>query len=149
MRVIDAFNLAARIHAGQVDKAGAPYILHPVRVMLGLPSDASDIERMAALLHDAIEDGPAGTREELLAAGAPEDLMTLLDALTKVPGEGYDAYIRRVAQSSAHRVKWADMADNSDPERLALLPPALADKLRAKYERAKFVFWDARYGLSI
>lgn len=31
-----AIELAARAHAGQVDKAGAPYILHPLRLMLAV-----------------------------------------------------------------------------------------------------------------
>ena len=29
-----AIEIAARTHAGQLDKGGAPYILHPLRVML-------------------------------------------------------------------------------------------------------------------
>ena len=31
-----AIELAARAHAGQLDKAGLPYILHPLRVMLAV-----------------------------------------------------------------------------------------------------------------
>jgi (p)ppGpp synthase/HD superfamily hydrolase len=31
-----AIEIAAKAHAGQVDKAGEPYILHPIRVMLGV-----------------------------------------------------------------------------------------------------------------
>ena len=31
-----AIAIAATAHAGQTDKAGAPYILHPLRVMLRL-----------------------------------------------------------------------------------------------------------------
>ena len=52
----DAIALAALKHKGQTDKAGAPYILHPLRVMLGLGPHATEDERIAAVLHDVIED---------------------------------------------------------------------------------------------
>jgi hypothetical protein len=50
-----AIALAACAHAGQVDKAGQPYILHPLRVMLRL--SGAD-ERIVAVLHDVVEDTP-------------------------------------------------------------------------------------------
>jgi len=48
-----AIALAAKAHEGQVDKAGAPYILHPLRMMLKL---SSTDERITAVLHDVVED---------------------------------------------------------------------------------------------
>ncbi len=48
-----AITIAATAHAGQIDKAGAPYILHPLRVMLRVTTEA---ERITAVLHDVIED---------------------------------------------------------------------------------------------
>ena len=65
-----AIEIAARGHAGQTDKAGAPYILHPLRVMLRLADEAG---RIAAILHDVgtllldlrILDKPALTAEDL------------------------------------------------------------------------------------
>jgi hypothetical protein len=45
-----------RAHAGQVDKAGNPYWQHPVSVMGRLGPDATESEKLAALLHDVIED---------------------------------------------------------------------------------------------
>jgi (p)ppGpp synthase/HD superfamily hydrolase len=50
-----AIAIAAEAHAGQVDKAGAPYVLHPLRMMLTLSSNA---ERIVAVLHDVVEDCP-------------------------------------------------------------------------------------------
>lgn len=41
-----AIEIAARAHAGQTDKAGQPYILHPLRVMLAVNSLP---EKMAAV----------------------------------------------------------------------------------------------------
>ena len=50
-----AVEIAARAHAGQVDKAGMPYLFHPLRVMLSVSTPE---ERMAAVLHDVVEDTP-------------------------------------------------------------------------------------------
>ena len=50
-----AIAIAAEARAGQVDKAGAPYVLHPLRMMLTLSSNA---ERIVAVLHDVVEDCP-------------------------------------------------------------------------------------------
>jgi hypothetical protein len=44
-----AIAIAAEAHAGQVDKAGAPYVLHPLRMMLRM---SSIDERIVAALHD-------------------------------------------------------------------------------------------------
>ena len=48
-----AIGIAVHVHNGQVDKAGKPYILHPIRIMMKMEK----IEEMiAAVLHDVIED---------------------------------------------------------------------------------------------
>ncbi len=68
MRTIEkAIEIAARAHAGQRDKAGAPYIFHPLRLMLAVRGDEV---RMAAVLHDVVEDTPL-TFEDLLSEGFP------------------------------------------------------------------------------
>ena len=51
--VEDAVSIAARAHRGQKDKAGAPYLLHPLRMMLRMDTEAA---MMAAVLHDVVED---------------------------------------------------------------------------------------------
>lgn len=135
MKLIDAFNLAETLHRGQVDKAGEPYILHCVRVMLRLPPDASETERMAALLHDAIEDVP-GAISAMGEAGVPDEVMAMCIALTRIEGEAYPEFLDRVAASTAKRVKLADIYDNSDATRLAKLPSDTAARLRKKYENA-------------
>ena len=140
----DAIALAARAHAGQRDKAGAPYILHPLRVMLRLADEAG---RIAAVLHDVVED-TAWTLDALRGEGYSEEVVAAVDALTKRPeeedaagdspgrkAERYEAFLRRVAGNPlARRVKIADLQDNGD---LARIPnPAEADFRRAeKYER--------------
>lgn len=48
-----AIEIVAKAHTGQHDKAGQPYILHPLRVMLRVQGDS---ERIVAVLHDVVED---------------------------------------------------------------------------------------------
>ena len=135
MTVIEAVSLAARLHGAQTDKLGEPYLGHLVRVMLRLPTEASDDEKVAALLHDVIEDVPDGSR--LLAeAGVPARVIGLVATLTRRDGEDYDAFIDRIAGTPARRVKRADVEDNSDPGRLARLPAETRERLLKKYARA-------------
>lgn len=129
-----AIALAAQAHEGQVDKAGAPYILHPLRMMLSVDTPEA---RVAAVLHDVVEDTPVSL-EELRAEGFSEAVIGAVEALTKRPEEedDYDAFIRRVAPNPlARQVKLADLRDNCDVSRIA--QPTEKDRRRIeKYKRA-------------
>jgi hypothetical protein len=119
--------LAARLHGPQVDKLGEPYLRHLVRVMPRLPADASQDEKLAALLHDVIEDVPGGS-QRLAEAGVPARVIDLVATLTRGDAEDYDAFVDRVA-GTARRVKRADVEDNSDPARLQRLPAKMRERL--------------------
>jgi (p)ppGpp synthase/HD superfamily hydrolase len=126
----DAIALARMAHDGQTDKAGRPYIEHPLRVMRRVDCEH---EQMAAVLHDVLEDTPV-TADDLRSAGCPEAVVAAVHALTKRMGESLaQSMARAAADPIAAVVKRADIADNSDPARLALLDPATADRLRGKY----------------
>jgi (p)ppGpp synthase/HD superfamily hydrolase len=127
-----AIAIAAEAHLGQVDKAGAPYILHPLRVMLRVQMPA---ERIAAVLHDVVED-TAWTLEELAAEGFEPEVLAAVDALTRREGESYEAFVARAgADPVARVVKLADLAENMDLERIA--SPTAADIARLdRYRRA-------------
>ena len=110
-----AMGIALKAHAGQPDKAGSPYILHPLRVMLAL--DRIE-ERIAGVLHDVVEDTPL-TLDDLRAAGIPEEAVRLVDLLTRRPGQGKRDYYRRIRPDpAARRIKLADLDDNLDARRL-------------------------------
>jgi (p)ppGpp synthase/HD superfamily hydrolase len=128
----DAIALAVEAHRGQRDKAGQTYILHPLRVMMRLETEA---ERMAAILHDVVEDTPY-TLERLRGLGYPEEVLGALDCLTKREGESYEAFIERVRPHSlARRVKLADLEDNMDVRRLPSVGPKETERL-ARYRAA-------------
>jgi (p)ppGpp synthase/HD superfamily hydrolase len=128
-----AIALAAAAHAGQVDKAGQPYILHPLRLMLAVRTPH---ERMAAVLHDVVEDTPT-TFADLEAEGFPPEVVAAVRALTKTEGEArLDAARRAAADPIARAVKLADVTDNMDLGRIAA--PTETDHARLKeYEQVR------------
>jgi (p)ppGpp synthase/HD superfamily hydrolase len=115
-----AIALALQAHAGQVDKVGAPYILHPLRVMAEM---TRDVERIAAVLHDSVEDSDGRVTFDTIAAiGAPPEAIEAIRVLTRTDDgseAAYAAYIDKVAANPiARRVKLADLKDNLDTRRL-------------------------------
>ena len=109
--------IVTNAHDGQFDKGGAPYILHPLKVMHYLKSDDEELMCMA-LGHDVIEDTSV-TYKDLRDAGISERVITGIRALTKVPGQTYDEYKEGVfACEDAMRVKMADLRHNTDIRRL-------------------------------
>lgn len=114
-----AIEIAARAHAGQTDQGGAPYILHPLRLMLSVQGEA---DRMAAVLHDVIEDTPL-TAVDLRREGFSTEVVDAVIALTKLKGEKRLDAARRLAPNQvARRVKLADLRDNMDLTRLGRTP---------------------------
>jgi len=127
-----AIEIAAAAHAGEHDKAGAPYILHPLRVMLAQTQPA---QRIAAVLHDVVEDTP-WTLEELRREGFSDEVVAAVDALTKRDGEDYFAFVERAGRHPVARVvKIADLRDNMDTLRIAVLTDRDRERLE-KYRRA-------------
>lgn len=131
-RLFVAFALAVRVHGGQVDKAGAPYLGHVVRV-----ADAvgPGLVRVVALLHDVVEDGGATLDEIVVSFG--HEVGWAVDALTRLRGETYEAYIERCAADALARVvKLADLADNTNLSRLPWAPGEADLARQAKYAAA-------------
>lgn len=123
--------IAALAHAGAKDHAGAPYLLHPVRVMMAVESDDAKI---VATLHDVVEDSAVSV--ESLRAFLPAHLCDAIAAISKLPGESRERYYARVLMNPlALEVKLADIADNvARLDRLA--DSVMREKLKAKYEKA-------------
>jgi (p)ppGpp synthase/HD superfamily hydrolase len=134
-----AIIIATMAHNGQVDKAGEPYILHPIRVMCGMSTDE---ERIVAVLHDVVEDNPQNwPLERLSSEGFSATVIEAIAALTKVQGENYTEYIQRVSQNElASIVKLNDLEDNMNTERIPN-PTSADDKRYLKYRAAYDTIW--------
>lgn len=131
-----AKDLAYRAHAGQVDKAGRPYIEHVARVAAAV-SDDPEAEAVA-WLHDVVEDCEQ-FRDEVYGL-MPVKLLASVLAVTRCvefPAYVEDYYARIRLDTIALRVKLADIADNAYEPRLALLDEKTAARLRRKYAKAR------------
>ena len=129
-----ALNLALEAHAGQVDKAGKPYIHH----LLGVARQGkSDDEFIVGVLHDFVEDGKEGSRESRLSLIRElfgDKISEAIDAISKKDDESRADYIARVVQNKlATTVKFYDLNNNAKMERLMLLDKETRDRLIRKY----------------
>ncbi|AMW79015.1 guanosine-3',5'-bis(diphosphate) 3'-pyrophosphohydrolase [Acinetobacter sp. TGL-Y2] len=136
-----AIALAANRHAGQVDKAQQPYILHPQRLMLKVKTPN---EQIAAVLHDILEDTNT-TVIELISLGFSPVVVEAVQALTKKSGETrIKAAYRAVKNPIARAVKLADVADNMDISRIATPTPADFRRLE-EYQRVRQILISNEY----
>jgi len=110
-----AIAIAVEAHTGQLDKAGEPYILHPIRVMLGVQTPEA---RIAAILHDVVEDSD-WTLEGLRREGFSAPIVSAVDSVTRRDGESYGDFVLRSGRDPIGReVKIADLLDNANLTRI-------------------------------
>src|SRR5918912_3397075 len=128
--VEDAVSIAARAHRGQRDRAGAPYLLHPLRLMLRMNLEAA---MMAAVLHDVVEDTD-WTLERLRGDGFSEEVLEAVDCLTHREGESYQEFVERVRTNPiARQVKIADLEDNMNVRRMSRLAAKDLERLQKSH----------------
>lgn len=127
-----AYEIAAHYHEGQVDKAGKPYIDHPIAVSRRVNSFK---EIIVALLHDTIEDTAFTLKEAEEIFG--HEIADALDHVTHRVNEPYMDYVKRASENPiALMVKLADLTHNMDLSRLE--NPSIKDfeRLEKKYKPA-------------
>jgi (p)ppGpp synthase/HD superfamily hydrolase len=110
-RLEQAINFACRAHRGQLypSQDPQPFVLHLFRVMLAVDGPHA---RMAAVLHDVLEDTQA-TGDDLRDAGFPRAVVDAVVVLSHRPQHTYEEYIELVAGNElARTIKLADLADN-------------------------------------
>ena len=111
-----AIEIAVETHEGMTDKAGEPYILHPLRVMLSVNGASA---RIAGVLHDVVEDSE-WKLEDLRREGFSDEVIAAVDGVTRRDGEDYFQFCERAARHPiARAAKLADLEDNMDLERIA------------------------------
>ena len=127
-----AIAIASQAHVGQLDKGGAPYILHPLRVM---QQQSSEETRIVGVLHDVLERGGSDwTLTRLAQEGFAAPVLAALDAVCRREGEDeVQAALRAAADPLALSVKLAELADNCDLSRIA----APTDDDRARAQRCR------------
>ena len=127
-----ALELAVEKHKNQTDKAGNPYILHPLHVMENVNSKEGKI---VAILHDIIEDTDI-TEDYLLKIGLSKRIVDAVVALTRSKDIDYQEYIKNLSSNPlAKEVKLADLEHNIDLKRLPTLEEKDLERNR-KYQIA-------------
>ena len=126
-----ASKIAYKAHEGQTDKAGVPYICHPIHIAEQMDSEESCV---VALLHDVIEDSDITL--EILSKYFNDDIITALRVLTKKENDDYVMYIKRVKTNKlATKVKIKDLEHNRDLTRL--------DEVTDKDRKRSLKYWQA------
>ena len=127
-----ALELAVEKHKNQTDKAGNPYILHPLHVMENVNSKEGKI---VAILHDIIEDTDI-TEDYLFKIGLSKRIVDAVVALTRSEDMDYQKYIKNLSSNPlAKEVKLADLEHNMDLKRLPTLEEKDLERNR-KYQIA-------------
>lgn len=132
-----AMQIAYAAHHGQVDKAGMPYIFHPMHLAEAMEDE---ISCCTALLHDTVEDTEITFAD--LEKDFPEAVLDALRLLTHAEGMDYFDYVRAIkANPVAVKVKLADIAHNSDQTRLTGCEMSEETRayFRSKYAKAKAI----------
>ena len=126
----NAMKLCYTAHAGQLDKSGLPYVLHPVHLAEQMEDEYTTV---TAHLHDVVED-TAYSLEDLRRMGYPEQILEAISLLTHREGIPYLEYVAAIKENPiARRVKLADLRHNSDLTRL----DAVDEKALARAEKYK------------
>ena len=121
-----ASKIAYKAHEGQTDKAGVPYIFHPIHIAEQMDSEEYCV---VEFLHDVIEDSDISL--DILSTFFNDDIITALRVLTKKENDDYVMYIKRVKTNKlATKVKIKDLEHNRDLTRLDEVTDE--DKNRAK-----------------
>ena len=128
-----AIYVALRVHEGQTDRYGRPYILHPLHVMTQMDTET---EMAAAVLHDVVEDSDV-TPDDLRAEGFTADVVEVVRLLTHDKEKlSYEAYVRRLKPHPiARKIKLADLAHNMDIRRMDKVQEKDRERLE-KYRNA-------------
>lgn len=123
-----ALKIATEAHKGQVDKAGVPYINHPLTVASLVETEE---EKIVALLHDTIEDTNI-TEQDLLNYGFSNKIVEAVKLLTHNKNVPYMDYVAKIKNNElARKVKIADLTHNSDLSRLK----EITDKDKKRYKK--------------
>src|SRR4051812_4739704 len=119
--IVQAYEVAAAAHDGQLRKSGEPYIHHPLAVAaivadLGL----DDVTVASALLHDSVED--TGVELQQVADQFGDEVARIVDGVTKLDRIEFDS--KAAQQAASMRKMLVAMAKD-----LRVLMIKLADRL--------------------
>ena len=133
--IYKSLEIVTKLFNEKCDKGGFPYVIHLLKVYSGV---SEYIEKVCALLHDVVEDTDV-TYDDLRKVGYPEEVINILEILTKIKGEDYRDYIERIIKSgntSAMNIKLSDLRHNMEPGRIKNPTANDYERVSKRYEPA-------------
>ena len=133
--IYKSLEIVTKVFNDKVDKGGFPYVIHLLKVYSGV---SDYLEKVCALLHDVIEDTDV-TYDDLKNVGYSEEVIEILTILTKLKGEDYRDYVKRIIDSEnyhAMNIKLADLRHNMDSSRIKNPTPNDYERITKRYEPA-------------
>ncbi len=130
-----AYKLVKELFKNITDKEGQSYIKHLERVSNKLTNQDTKI---AGLLHDVVEDTEF-TLNDLKILKFNDNIIKLVEIVTNnnLNKETYHDKITSIIESNnieAIKLKYSDMSDNANPERLNKLPEEIRNHFINKYQ---------------
>ena len=133
-----AIQIAVEAHAGQFDRGGKPYILHPLYILYKLREEDEETQCIG-VLHDSVEDNRKITYAYLRERGMSERVIDGVRCITKVPGETEEEYLEKVLSNvDTMKAKKEDLNHNSKLSRLKGVTEKDLDRNK-KYQKMYFV----------
>lgn len=127
--ILKAFEFMYAKHQGQVDKTGAPYYLHPLKVASFVSTEEAAI---VALLHDTLED--TDTTKEEIAELFGNEVADRVELVTHQKADSYMEYVKKAGSDPITReVKLADLRHNMDLTRFPVITEKEIKRLTEKY----------------
>ena len=131
--IYKSLEIVTRLFNDKTDKGGCPYVIHLLKVYSGVNDY---LEKVCALLHDVVEDTDV-TYDDLKSVGFHDEVIDILTILTKLKGEDYRDYIKRIINSKnihAMNIKLSDLRHNMDITRIKNPTTNDYERISKRYE---------------
>lgn len=147
-RLMTAIELCRKLHAGQVDKCGQPYWIHPFTVAMSYFSEYRNIKSISyaivGLLHDIPEDTRIAVEALTQLIELTDEEIAALKLLTRQDGVPYDEYIDSIIESEnkiAISVKMEDLLHNMNSDRFSEADIIMTDQDKNRFDKYKMAFY--------
>ena len=146
-RLMTAIELCCKLHAGQTDKCGQPYWIHPFTVAMNCFSGYGDVKYISraivGLLHDISEDTGMSVDAILQLIELTDEEVAALKLLTRQDGMSYSQYIDSIGESGneiAIDVKLYDLLHNMNLNRFTEAGIAITDQDKNRFDKYEKAF---------
>ena len=146
-RLMTAIELCCKLHAGQTDKCGQPYWIHPFTVAMNCFSGYGDVKYISraivGLLHDIPEDTGMSVDAILQLIELTDEEIAALKLLTRQNGMSYSQYIDSIGESGneiAIDVKLYDLLHNMNLNRFTEAGIAITDQDKNRFDKYEKAF---------